>query len=251
MSTRIVRAAEMIREAGCAVVLTGAGMSVASGIPDFRSPGGLWSKYDPDQVASISALHRTPDIVWKFLDEAAQMMGKAEPNPAHHALADMEKRGFLKAVITQNIDGLHQRAGSSNVIEFHGNCSRFYCMKCAGDFPLQKIVDRGKGLKPPRCEECGGLVRPDLVFFGERIPERALSDAGFYANGADLVIIAGTSGEVAPANLIPSQVKSAGGRLIEINKNGSAYTSICDLSLDGPVEDILPAIAEELNNSES
>lgn len=246
MNARISEAAKMIREANCAIALTGAGMSVASGIPDFRSPGGLWSKYDPDQVVSTSALHKKPENVWKFLDEVMCLIGRAEPNPAHKALAEIEQAGFLKAVITQNIDGLHQLAGSTTVIEYHGNCRYFYCMGCSESYPLKKVIERGKGHEPPRCKSCGGLIRPDIVFFGERIPGEALDEGEFYANGSDLVIVAGTSGEVAPANLIPAQIKRNGGRMIEISKNGSAYSSVSDLSLYGPVEEILPAIADEL-----
>lgn len=247
MKSHIKEAAELISKAKCAVALTGAGISVASGIPDFRSSGGLWSKYDPDKVASISALHKNPDEVWKFLDEAAHLVGRSEPNAAHKALAEIEISGFIDAVITQNIDGLHQRAGSLSVIEYHGNCSEFYCMKCGDVYPSGEIYKRRSGSKPPRCKNCGGLIRPDLVFFGESIPVRAMEEGYFYADGADLVLIAGTSGEVAPANAIPAQIKRKGGILIEINKNGSSYSSLCDLSFDAPVEVVLPEIAVELS----
>jgi NAD-dependent deacetylase len=250
VSSVVKEAAFMIRSASCAVALTGAGISVASGIPDFRSPGGLWARYDPQKVASIEALHKNPAAVWKFLDETAAYVVKAEPNNAHFALAEMESSGFLQAVITQNIDGLHQRSGSSNVIEFHGNCSDFYCMKCGEPFHYNALKRKGKGLEPPRCTSCGGLIRPDLVFFGERIPEQAMKEGDFYSGGADLAVIVGTSGEVAPANMIPSQIKKNGGKLIEINKNGSAYSSICDLSFDAPAEEVLPLIADELLRKE-
>lgn len=223
--------------------MTGAGISVASGIPDFRSPGGLWSKYDPDEVASIRALRSNPVTVWKFLLEAVEMMGKAQTNAAHRALADLEDSGFVRGVITQNIDGLHRRAGSVNVIEFHGNCSSFYCTECFAPFDAANI--EGSRL-PVRCPECSGVVRPDLVFFGEQIPSEAYREAFALADQSDLVIVAGTSGEVVPANLIPPRIKDAGGKIIEINMGPSAYSSMSDIFIDGPAELVLPAIVKNL-----
>lgn len=242
-NSKVKEAVELIKQARCTVVLTGAGMSVASGIPDFRSPGGLWSKHDPEKVASVRALKADPATVWKFLLEAAQMMGTAEPNAGHNALAELEQRGHVQGIITQNIDGLHQRAGSSNVIEFHGNCGSFYCMECFTPFDARSITEVPL---PVRCPECSGIVRPDLVFFGEQIPSEAYKEAFALADQSDLVIVAGTSGEVVPANLIPPRIQDAGGKIIEINMASSAYTSMSDVFFEGPAEQVLPAIVRNL-----
>ncbi|WP_421902552.1 SIR2 family NAD-dependent protein deacylase [Maridesulfovibrio sp.] len=241
----IEQAAQLITKARCAIALTGAGMSVASGIPDFRSPGGLWSKHDPEKVASIRALQVDPVTVWKFLLEADSMLKSAEPNAGHKGLAQLEKDGYLQGVITQNIDGLHQRAGSVNVIEFHGNCSDFYCMECFAPFPAERIH---AGIElPVRCPQCSGVVRPDLVFFGEQIPTEVYKAAFEFADQSDLVIVAGTSGGVVPASLIPPRIQEAGGLIIEINKAPSAYSSFSDVFIQGAAEEVLPAIVQSLS----
>ncbi|WP_432735943.1 SIR2 family NAD-dependent protein deacylase [Maridesulfovibrio sp. FT414] len=240
---QIDRAAELIKSARFVIALTGAGVSVASGIPDFRSPGGLWSRHDPEKVASIRALQKDPAVVWTFLLDAYRMMRAAEPNAAHIAFAQLEQGGFLQAVITQNIDGLHQRAGSGRVVEFHGNCSEYYCMECFVPFDREKI--EGSEL-PVRCPSCDGVIRPDLVFFGESIPSEAYREAFLLAEEADLVIVAGTSGEVVPASLIPPLVQDAGGKIIEINYGPSAYESRSDVLLKGQVEQVLPLIVQKL-----
>ncbi|WP_320008806.1 NAD-dependent deacylase [Maridesulfovibrio sp.] len=241
----IKQAAQLIRKARCAIALTGAGMSVASGIPDFRSPGGMWSRHDPEKVASIHGLKSDPGLVWQFLLEADSMLKKAEPNAGHEGLARLEKDGYLHGVITQNIDGLHQRAGSVNVIEFHGNCREYYCMECFSPFPAEEITTDSE--LPVRCLQCSGVVRPDLVFFGEQIPSEAYKAAFELADQSDLVIVAGTSGGVVPASLIPPRIQEAGGLIIEINKAPSAYTSFSDVFIQGAVEDVLPAIVQSLS----
>nr|WP_034623690.1 NAD-dependent deacylase [Maridesulfovibrio hydrothermalis] len=243
-SSKISKAAELIANAGCAIALTGAGLSVGSGIPDFRSPGGLWSKYDPEKVASIRALKSDPATVWQFLTEAAQMMRQAQPNDGHKALAELEKTGRIQGVITQNIDGLHQRAGSSNVIEFHGNCSNFFCMECFAPFAADNIK-AGCDL-PVRCPECSGIIRPDLVFFGEQIPSEIYREAFALTDQSDLIIVVGTSGEVVPASLIAPRIKDAGGKIIEINMAPSAYSAMSDVFIEGAAEQILPAIVQNL-----
>lgn len=245
LESGIEQAAQLIRKARCVVALTGAGMSVASGIPDFRSPGGLWSKHDPEKVASIRALQSDPAMVWKFLLEADSMLKKAEPNAGHKGLAELEKCGYLQGVITQNIDGLHQRAGSVNVIEFHGNCSDFYCMECFAPYPAKHIDVRAD--LPIRCPQCSGVIRPDLVFFGEQIPSETYKAAFELADQSDLVIVAGTSGGVVPASLIPPRIQEAGGYIVEINKSPSAYSSYSDVFIQGTVEDVLPAIMQSLS----
>lgn len=215
-----------------------------SGIPDFRSPGGLWSKYDPMQVATAQALVKNPGGVWEFMLDTLQMLDSAAPNPAHQALADMEQNGWLKGVITQNIDNLHQRAGSSTVVEYHGNFQRFYCAGCGKQASLQEIRQQANQQIPVICESCQGMIRPDVVFFGEPIPQQAQAMSVKLMKRADLLIIAGTSGEVAPANMLPREVKMQGGQIIEINLGQTHYQDISDIRLDAQVQDVLPQLAE-------
>ncbi|KHK02214.1 SIR2 family NAD-dependent protein deacylase [Desulfovibrio sp. TomC] len=240
------RAAAMIRGAGRVLALTGAGVSVASGIPDFRSPGGLWERHDPMAVATAEALARQPGRVWAFLHEVLAMVAAARPGPAHFALARLEAAGKLTGVVTQNIDGLHQAAGSHNVVEFHGGLNRFACMGCglAHDPALARTLS--PEALPWRCEACGGVVRPDSVFFGEAIPLDALHKSSQLAFAADVVVVAGTSGEVAPANLLPREIKARGGGVVEINLTESAYQGLADVCITAPAEIALPALADRV-----
>ncbi|WP_291323744.1 NAD-dependent deacylase [Desulfonatronospira sp.] len=240
-------AARAISRSRNALAFTGAGVSVASGIPDFRSPGGLWSRYDPQEVASDWALNNNPLEVWKFLLEAIRMISSADPNPAHESLARMEGMGFLKAVITQNIDNLHQRAGSRNVIEFHGGADTFYCHKCKKEYNQQQALAMTPDDIPWLCSRCYGVVRPGVVFFGEQIPEKALQQTQRLVMQADLILVAGTSGDVAPAGTLPRWVKDRGGIIIEINLGRTAFEGISDIRLDEPAETALPGILEALH----
>ncbi|MFO7877714.1 MAG: NAD-dependent deacylase [Desulfovermiculus sp.] len=243
-NARLEEAASIIQQAGTVVAFTGAGISVASGIPDFRSPGGLWSKYDPFEVASAHALEQNPRKVWEFLLDTVELLERSQPNPAHLALADLEKGGRLAGVITQNIDNLHQRAGSSLVIEYHGNFQRFYCQSCLMNRPEQEVMSQCSQSIPVWCPACGGLVRPDVVFFGEAIPARAQQESMQLLQAADVLIIAGTSGEVAPANVLPRQVKLSGGKVIEVNLGSTHYADITDVRFDAPAEQVLPRLAD-------
>ena len=237
------QAAGMLRRAGSVVALTGAGVSVASGIPDFRSPGGLWERHDPMTVATAEALVRRPDRVWAFLREVLGMVDAARPNPAHFALAQLEAAGRLSGIITQNIDGLHQAAGSRNVVEYHGGLGHFACMGCGRDH--DPVLARGLAPEalPWHCEACGGVVRPDIVFFGEAIPLDALRKSGQLALAADVIVVVGTSGEVAPANCLPREVKARGGGVVVINLAESAFSGLADVSLYAPAQEVLPALA--------
>ncbi|HDQ39733.1 MAG TPA: NAD-dependent deacylase [Desulfonatronum sp.] len=248
MNTQLSQAAELWRAAQCTIVLTGAGISVPSGIPDFRSPGGLWSRFDPNQVASSWALDQHPRAVWEFLLDALRMFNAASPNPAHTALVQLEQLGFLEAVITQNIDGLHSQAGSRNVIEFHGNCRRFYCNGCRREYPANQALALTESDLPWLCGLCTRVIRPSLVFFGEAIPRKAMTAAQQLASRADLAVIVGTSGDVAPANAIPYQVKHMGGRVLEINLGPTSYGNLADVRLDLPAQECLPALADMLNH---
>lgn len=244
MSDAMQKAAQLIARSRCAIALTGAGLSVASGIPDFRSPGGLWDRYDPMAVASVQALEHAPRQAWEFLLDALSVIGPARPNPAHRALARLEAAGRLAGVVTQNIDGLHQAAGSRNVVEFHGGMGRYFCMGCGRDYPPETARTLTAADIPWRCEDCGGVIRPDIVFFGEAIPLDALTKSGQLALAADLIIVAGTSGEVAPANLLPREIKARGGAVVEINLVESAYKGLSDVSIAAPAEVALPALAD-------
>jgi NAD-dependent deacetylase len=246
MLDEIERIARLWPASGKAIALTGAGISVASGIPDFRSPGGLWSRYAPMRVATVDALENDPSGVWEFLLDAVEVMSRAKPNPAHLALAQLEQAGLLEAVVTQNIDGLHQRAGSSNVVEFHGSMDRWRCNACGRPHE----ASAGPGGAPvvtassiPWLCSCGGVVRPDIVFFGEAIPLDALSKSGQLACGAHLTLVVGTSLEVAPANSLPGLTRQHGGKVVEINLESELAARPCDARIAARAEEALPILA--------
>ena len=229
MDSTIKQAAQWIKESRHAIAFTGAGVSVESGIPPFRGKDGLWSQYDPDSL-DISRFHQRPQQAWVVIKEIFyDFFGKAHPNKAHQVLARLEKDGMLKAVITQNIDNLHQEAGSRNVVEFHGTAHKMVCTECgkrveASEVNLQQL--------PPHCSVCAGILKPDFIFFGEGIPEQAYTDSFSYAQEADLVIIVGSTGEVMPACMVPKEAKSRGARIIEINPEVSFFTkSVTDLHI--------------------
>lgn len=241
------RAAALWREARYVLVFTGAGISVPSGIPDFRSPGGLWERFDPYEVATAEAVERNPKRVWEFLLDGHGVFSAAKPNQAHLALAELEAAGKVGVIVTQNIDGLHQAAGSRNVIEYHGGMKRHYCNSCAkkADSPLVAAVYSGQHPIPPRCG-CGGVIRPDVVFFGEAIPPKASLAAAEAANRADVCVIVGTSGEVAPASGLPWGVERNGGKVVEINLGKSTFGSLPAVRLWGGAETILPELARRI-----
>jgi len=243
MQTAIERTIDRLSHSAYVIALTGAGISVESGIAQFRGKGGLWAKYDPEEYAHISAFRKDPGKVWNMLKELHEIVSAANPNKAHYALAELERLGKLKAVITQNIDGLHQKAGSKNVIEFHGNGEYLVCMECA-----QKALSSSVSLEnlPPRCG-CGGVYKPDVVLFGEPIPKEALERSYFEAQRADAVLVIGTSAVVAPASHIPYIAKSAGAFILEINPEETYFTGvIVDEFLPGSAGEILPKVVQGL-----
>ncbi|EGB15179.1 Silent information regulator protein Sir2 [Pseudodesulfovibrio mercurii] len=227
----LANAAEVLKTARCAMAFTGAGISVESGIPPFRGPGGVWSKYDPDKFEK-GYFKRHPEEVWPLLKEIFfDMLGRARPNPAHLALAELEAAGKLAGIVTQNIDSLHQAAGSRVVHEYHGSTRRMRCLSCLTFFDSAAI-----SLKtlPPPCPACGGLLKPDFVFFGEGIPSDVHAAATDLAKQADVCLVIGTGGEVIPAGRIPHVVKQHGGTIIEINLRDTAYTyNTTDYFLEG------------------
>lgn len=206
------RPAGWILEAKRVAALTGAGISVDSGIPDFRSPGGLWARFDPAEYATLDCFLGDPDKAWRLYRELGASIEGKQPNPAHEALARLESIGRLRGIITQNIDGLHQAAGSRTVIEIHGNGSHLHCPACSHRRPH---VAEDAGDEVPRCPDCDHPLKPDVVLFGEAV--RRLEDARAVTRGCDVLLVIGTSAQVVPASYFPSEVHRHGGRLIELN----------------------------------
>jgi len=237
-------AARLIQRARYAVALTGAGMSTRSGIPDFRSPGtGLWEKVDPMEVASIFAFRRHPEAFYGWLRPLARLVHDAAPNPGHVAMAELGAVGFLKAIVTQNIDNLHQQAGSEVVVEVHGHLREATCIECyhveATDSLLQDFLASGQ---LPRCSRCGGIMKPNAVLFGEQLPMGVLNQARAHADAADLMLIAGSSLEVFPVCRLPSRVCRRAGRLIVINLTPTPFDDAAEVVIHADVADVLPLI---------
>ncbi|MGQ9508818.1 MAG: SIR2 family NAD-dependent protein deacylase [Thermodesulfobacteriota bacterium] len=240
----IDRAAKDILHSKKTIAFTGAGISVESGIPDFRSAGGLWERFDPEEYAHIDAFYSHPEKVWLMLKEMFSLILKAKPNPAHIGLAELERMGLLSSIITQNVDGLHQAAGSKNVIEYHGSHRTLTCLKCS------KSMD-GTNLRiedlPVRCPSCSSLLKPDVVFFGEPIPWRAQSLSIMESKSCDLILVIGTSAVVYPAASIPFMAKERGATVIEINMEPTPLTyQISNYLIQGPAGKIIPKIVEEV-----
>ena len=212
--------AELLKKAKLAVALPGAGISVESGIPSFRGPNGLWTRFDPVEYAHIQTFVKNPAKSWELLRLLDDTIAAASPNPAHRALAALEKMGRLKAVITQNVDNLHQEAGSENVIEFHGNARHYSCLSCNKAFD-PKTLDFSQ--VPLYCA-CGGLIKPDIVFFGEAIPPTASTIAFALAEACDLMLVVGTSAGVVPASYLPFAAKDHGALIVEINPETTQLT---------------------------
>jgi NAD-dependent deacetylase len=242
------RLAQLLRNADRAVVLTGAGISVPSGIPDFRSPRtGLWENVDPMEVAHIDAWRRDPDRFWRFYGDRFASLVDKRPNEAHRALAELERRGLIRAVVTQNIDRLHRVAGTERLIEVHGSIDRSVCMECGGKVPLDRVVkllEAGDGA--PLCEACVAPLKPDVVLFGELLPERALSEAQQLAMDADLMICVGSSLEVYPVAGLPSVCLRAGGALAIVTKSETKYDDDAAVRLSGDVVEELEAVVAAL-----
>ena len=241
------RLAELIRESSCTVALTGAGISVPSGIPDFRSPGeGIWEKVDPMEVAHVDAFRRDPAKFWSFYRQRLQLLGDVEPNGAHRALAELEREGRLEGVITQNIDGLHQKGGSERVIEVHGSIRTSSCQSCGAEFPLAEVESLFDDDGAARCTQCEDPVKPDVVLFGEFLPERAMADAESLAARADLMLCVGSSLEVYPVAGLPSVTLGRGGRLAVITKGPTPFDRDATVRMDGDVVADLEAVLAAL-----
>jgi NAD-dependent deacetylase len=240
----IQRAAEAILKSKFTTAFTGAGISVESGIPPFRGEGGLWTKYDPN-LLDIDHFIQDPLRAWEIIKEIYYShFGSAKPNKAHLVLAEMEQRGLLGRTITQNIDNLHQEAGCKNVFDFHGNSKRLVCLSC---HTYYSVTDVNLDHLPPVCRQCGGLLKPDYVFFGESIPQIPLSAAYEAAKISDVFLVIGTTGEVMPANQFPLIAKENGATIIEVNPHESNYTSaVTDIFLQGKATEMMELLAEVL-----
>ncbi len=240
----IDQAAQKIKAARRMVAFTGAGISVESGIPPFRGPDGLWSRYDP-QVLDLSYFQHDPDESWQVIKEIFyDFFGAAQPNPGHDALARLESSDLLHSIITQNIDNLHQEAGSQDVIEFHGTSRRLTCLSCQQNLKFQSEFFSNM---PPSCPDCGGLLKPDFIFFGEGIPSRAYERSLEETQQADVWLVIGTTGEIMPASMLPVEAHKNGTLIIEVNLHPSNYTdTITDIFLQGKGSEILQALADAI-----
>jgi NAD-dependent deacetylase len=244
------RLAELIRDAESTVALTGAGISVPSGIPDFRSPGeGLWEKVDPMEVAHIDAFRRDPAKFWSFYRPRFHMLGDKKPNDAHKVLAELERRDLLDAVITQNIDQLHHKAGSERVIEVHGSIRTSSCQWCGTSFPLAEVEGLFDEEGAARCADCSGPVKPDVVLFGELLPAKAMEEAESLAAKADLMLCVGSSLEVYPVAGLPSVTLSRGGKIAVITQGPTPFDQDAAVRMDGDVVADLDAVLDALETN--
>ncbi|MET1101652.1 MAG: NAD-dependent protein deacetylase [Pyrodictiaceae archaeon] len=247
MRHRLVEeAAKLIASSSYVVVFTGAGISTESGIPDFRGPSGLWKRIDPAKF-SIEYFYEDPDEVWKLFIQFFENYRRARPNPAHYAIAELERIGVVKSVITQNVDGLHQAAGSRRVIELHGSLRYAVCINCGYKVSLEEAIEEARrAARAPRCPRCGMPLKPGVVFFGEALPRKALEEAFEEAGRADLVLVVGSSLTVYPAAYIPQYAKERGAKLLIINMTPTASDYIADLVIRGKAGEVLPAITREV-----
>lgn len=224
------------------VVFTGAGVSQESGITTFRDPGGLWQRDRPEDLATPEAFARDPDLVWRWYRERYRAMRAAEPNPAHRVIARWQERFASLLVVTQNVDRLHQRAGSSDVVELHGTVWRSHCQSCGAGV---ETADLAEAERPPGCP-CGGLYRPSVVWFGEMLPREAFDRALDACRSADVLLSVGTSAVVWPAAGLIEVAAASGALVVEVNREPSAMSDLCHAALLGPAGEVLPALATEL-----
>jgi NAD-dependent deacetylase len=245
------RLAQLLLESERAVVLTGAGVSVPSGIPDFRSPGtGLWRNVDPMEVATIDAFRRDPDRFWRFYGERFAHLHDRRPNPAHTAIAELERRGLVRGVITQNVDRLHRRAGSLRLVEVHGSIEWSVCLRCGGRFGLERVLELlAHGDGAPECQACIEPLKPDVVLFGELLPAAAMEEAFLLASAADLMLCVGSSLEVFPVASLPGLTRDAGGRLAIVTQGETPYDGDAEVRLSGDVVAELEAVVAALDLS--
>jgi NAD-dependent deacetylase len=243
----IGKLARLIVEHQPCVALTGAGVSTESGIPDFRSPTGIWAEFDPLEYATLGAFTTDPEKVWRFYAPRFSMLTEAEPNAAHRALAELERLGLLRGIVTQNIDLLHERAGSREVVEVHGSIRTSTCLSCGARYPLGdvlRLLEDGAGA--PRCTNCGQVIKPDVVFFDEQLPEEAIDRAYELAGAAGLILVIGSSLEVWPVAELPLVTLRAGGKVAIVNEGPTSVDARATLRLSGRVGEALAATVSAL-----
>jgi len=250
MDENINQVADMIAKAKKVVVFTGAGISTESGIPDFRGPGGLWTKYDPDDftIDKFLGSHATRKKMWQRLREGG-LMEDAMPNAAHYAIVDLEKMGKLSALVTQNVDNLHQKAGSNPALirELHGNMQMLVCLNCRERYPIAMIQEKYADSDIiPTCEYCRGILKPDVIFFGEALPQQTLTQALREAEECDLMMVIGSSLVVYPAAYVPVQAKQAGADLVIINKGPTEQDHQADVRIDAAAGETMTKILNRL-----
>jgi NAD-dependent deacetylase len=241
--------ATLVRERQPVVVLTGAGISTESGIPDFRSATGLWAEYDPMEYATIRAFRRDPVKVWEFYALRFSVLIEAQPNAGHFALAELERRGLVEAIVTQNIDGLHQAAGSRDVLEVHGSIRTAVCLECGERVPLEQVVAALQHRPAPPCPRCGAILKPDVVMFGELLPEAPMLRAIELARTAGLLLAVGSSLEVYPVAELPEETVAAGGTLAIVNRGSTRFDTLAAVQIDGTAGETLAAVAAELDGA--
>ena len=238
----VAELAGLIRARQPCVVLTGAGVSTESGIPDFRSATGIWAEVDPLEVASLRAFARDPERVWSFYRERIHLLRDARPNAAHDAIAELERRGLVQAVVTQNIDRLHTRAGSADVVEVHGSISFAECLGCLWREPADAVLEQLESAPTPTCPRCGDVLKPGVVLFGELLPGGELERATQLARGARLVLVVGSSLEVWPVAGLPLEAHA----FAIVNRGPTALDEQALLKIDGNASETLVAVLDQL-----
>jgi NAD-dependent deacetylase len=234
-------AAHLLCSAKKPAALTGAGISVGSGIPDFRSPGGLWSVFSPEEYATLEVFYRDPAKAWELFRALGKVLIGKQPNAAHRALAELERQGRMQGIVTQNIDNLHQQAGSSRVFEIHGDHQHLHCLQCGDLQPITEDLLQTSGV--PRCKHCGFPLKPNVVLFGESV--RDIEAINHFIAGCDLLLVIGTSAQVFPAAGLPSMVRQNGGRLFEFNREPAlSGTRPGDFFFQGDVVQTLPMLTK-------
>jgi NAD-dependent deacetylase len=236
---------DRLKEARNILFFTGAGISAESGVPTFRGKDGLWKNHKPEELANLQAFLSHPDEVWEWYQYRRGIIRKAAPNPAHLAIAEMQEYFQSVIVVTQNVDNLHIRAGSKEVYELHGNLERNYCIRCGKTYSAEEFDDLNE---VPHCRECGGLIRPDVVWFGEALPQDVYKSALQSARESDVCFVVGTSAVVYPAAYVPYEAKRSGAFLVEINLNPTELTPTADLFLPGKAGEVLPEILRDIKS---
>ncbi|MFW9811428.1 MAG: NAD-dependent deacetylase [Candidatus Thorarchaeota archaeon] len=241
----IERARKLVARSNKIIALTGAGISVDSGIPDFRSEGGLWQRYDPHEYATIESFNKNPTKFWTMGRELAETILQAKPNSAHNGLTKLETAKKLIGIITQNIDNLHQTAGSKRIVELRGNYLRAHCTQCGKEYVGEEVHQRVvNGEIPPKCDACHGILKSEAVLFGEPLPEKAMEEAIALCREADLMLVIGSSLTIYPAAFLPQLAKNAGAKIILINLEGINRNNVADIVIKGRATEVIPKIVD-------